>query len=149
MISKILVPTDGSESAKKAVRYAADLAKQTGSTIRLISVVDKSLYASQLVSAVAAPTHLIEPIEDYLWQAAEACLDDAERLCKRSGVPSKKVVRTGYPVDAIVREAERSKADLIVIGSHGKSTIKATILGSVTFGIIHKDMKVPVLVVRR
>jgi nucleotide-binding universal stress UspA family protein len=55
----------------------------------------------------------------------------------------------GHPVEEIIKEAEKSKMDLIVIGSHGKSAIKAAVLGSVTFGVIHKETKIPVLVVRR
>ena len=149
MISKILVPTDGSETAKKAARYAVGLAKQIGAAVRLVSVIDKSLFASQSVPSVAAPTHLIEPIEDYLRQVAEACLDNAERLCNKNGVQSKKIVRRGHPVEEIIKEAEKSKVDLIVMGSHGKSALKVAVLGSVTFGVIHKDTKVPVLVVRR
>ncbi len=46
-------------------------------------------------------------------------------------------------------EAEESRVDLIVIGSHGKSAFKAAALRSVTFGLIHKDTKIPALVVRR
>ncbi len=149
MISNILLPTDGSDTARKATRYAVDLAKQAGAIIRLVSVIDKSFYASKSVPAMAAPKRLIEPIEDYLRQTAEAYLDDAQRLCKRGSVQSKKVIRTGHPVEEIIKEAERSKVDLIVMGSHGKSALKAAVLGSVTFGIIHKDTKVPVLVVRR
>jgi len=52
-------------------------------------------------------------------------------------------------VEEIVNEATKSKADLIVIGSHGKSALKAAVLGSVTYGVMHKDAKIPVLIVRR
>ncbi len=149
MISTILVPTDGSETAKKATRYAVDLAKQTGAAIRLVSVIDKSFYTSKSVPSMAAPKGLIEPVEDYLEQAAEAYLDYAERLCRKGAVKSSQVIRRGHPAEEVLKEAERSKADLIVIGSHGKSALKAAVLGSVTFGIIHKDTKIPVLVVRR
>ncbi len=149
MISKILVPTDGSETAKKAAKYAVELAGQIGASITLVNVIDKSLFASQSVPSVATPTHLIEPIEDYLRQVAEACLEDVERLCEKKGVKSKKIVRRGHPVEEIIKEAEKSKVDLIVMGSHGKSALKVAVLGSVTFGVIHKDTKVPVLVVRR
>jgi len=149
MITNILLPTDGSATAKKAVRYAVELAKQTGATMRLLSVIDRSFYTSRSVPAVATPMRLVEPIEDYLKQVAQACLDDAESLCKKRGVRSKKVIRSGHPVEEIIKEAERSEADLVVMGSHGKSAIKAAVLGSVTFGVIHKNTKVPVLVVRR
>jgi nucleotide-binding universal stress UspA family protein len=149
MILKILVPTDGSKTAQKSVEYAIELAKQTGATITLLSVIDKSLFVTKSIPAVAAPTHLIEPIEDYLRQAADTYIEQAEKLCKENNVQSKKVIRSGHPEEEIIKEAEKSKVDIIVMGSHGRSAIKAAVLGSVTFGVIHKDTKVPVLVVRR
>jgi nucleotide-binding universal stress UspA family protein len=149
MIKKILVATDGSETSRKSVKYAVDLAKQTGANITLLSVIDKSLFVPQLVPAVATPTHLIEPIEDYLRQAAEAHIEEAEILCNKKGVQSKKIIRSGHPVEEIIKEAKKSKVDLIVTGSHGRNALKAAFLGSVAFGVIHKDSKIPVLVVRR
>jgi len=149
MISKILVPTDGSGTAKKATKYAVELAKQTGATIMFVGVIDKRGYLAQSIPATASPTRLMETVEDYLRQAAESYLKEAERLCGANGVQSRKVIRSGHPVEEIIKEAEKSKMDLIVIGSHGKSAIKAAVLGSVTFGVIHKETKIPVLVVRR
>ena len=149
MIKKILVPTDGSKTAVKSVGYAVSLAQQTDSTLILLSVIDKSIFVTKSVPAEATQLNIIEPIEDYLRQAAEAYLGEAEELCKKNGVKSKKVTRSGHPVEGIIAEAEKSKVDLIVMGSHGKSALKAAVLGSVTFGVIHKDTKIPVLVVRR
>jgi len=149
MISKILAATDGSEPAWKAVKYAAGLAKEVGAAITVLSVIDKSPLLTQSIPAVSAPTRLIEPVEDYLRQAAEAYLERAEKLCRRSGVKFKKVIRSGHPVDEIVKEAMKSKADLIVLGSHGRGAVRAAVLGSVTYGVLHKDAKIPVLVVRR
>src|SRR5208282_2207113 len=142
MISKILVPTDGSETARKAARYAVDLAKQTGATITLVSVIDQSFYPLQTIpDVVATPMRLREPIWDFLRQGAEAHLYNAEKLCKKKGIRSKTVIRTGHPVEEIMKEATKSKVDLIIMGSHGRSALKAAVLGSVTFGIIHKDTK--------
>jgi len=149
MISKILVPTDGSKPAKKSVEYAVQFAEQLGATIVLVSVIDKSLVVPQSIPVAATPTKLIEPIEDYLGRAAEAYLDEAEELCKKYNVPTRRVMRLGHPVEEIVKEAQRSKADLIIIGSQGRSALKAAVVGSVTFGIINKESKVPVLVVRK
>ena len=151
MISKILVPTDGSETANKSVKYAAGLAKQLGAKITLLSVIDINAgdFFAQTVSAVNSPTHLIEPIEDYLKQTAGAYIKEGERICKKNGIQSKKVIRSGHPVEEIVNEAVKSKVNLIVMGSHGRSALKAAFLGSVTFGVIHKDTKIPVLVVRK
>ena len=150
MISKILVPTDGSETANKSVNYAAGLAKQLGAKITLLSVIDINVgaFMAQTVSAVNSPTHLIEPMEDYLKQTAEAYIKEGERICTKNGIQSKKVIRSGHPVEEIVNEAVKSKVDLIVMGSQGRSALKAAFLGSVTFGVIHKDTKIPVLVVR-
>ena len=149
MISKILVATDGSETARKAVKYALGLAKQTGAMITLLSVIDKTLFLTKSIPGVATPTNLMEPIEDYLKQAAEAYIGEAERLCKKRGIKSKKVIRSGHPVEEIIKEAQKSKVDLIVMGSHGRSAMTAAVLGSVTSGVIHKDTKTPVLVVRK
>jgi len=149
MISKILVATDGSEVAWKSVEYAVELAKQTGATITLLYVIEKSFMIAGSVSHVDAPTHLIEPVEDYLKQVGEASLQEAESFCKKHGISSQKVIRAGHPVEEIIGEAEESKVDLIVLGSHGKSALKAAFIGSVVFGVIHKDTRIPVLIVRR
>lgn len=149
MISKILVPTDGSKAAKKSVEYAAEFARQTGATITIMTVIDKGSLVPLSISGAATPTHLIEPIEDYIRQAAEAYIDEAEGICAKNKVRASRVIRTGHPVEEIIKEAEKSKFDLIVIGSRGKSALKAVVLGSVTFGVINKETKVPVLVVRK
>lgn len=149
MITKILVATDGSETARKSIEYAVELAKQTGATVTLFSVIDKSFFIPQSMPAVATPTHLLEPIEDYLRQAAEVHLEEAERLCEKNKVQSKKAIRSGHPVEEIIKEAKKTQVDLIVMGSHGRSALEATFLGSVTFGVIHIDTKIPVLIVRR
>jgi nucleotide-binding universal stress UspA family protein len=149
MISRILVPTDGSETAAKAVKYAADLAQQTGARITLLGVVENNFYATPSLPASAVPTHLIEPIEEYIRQALAEMLKETEKAYAQRGIPMNTVIRTGHPVEEILQEAEKSNIDLIVIGSHGKSALKAALLGSVTFGIIHKDSRIPVLVVRK
>ena len=150
MIKKILVPIDGSETARSALKYAVDLARQTVSSIILLSVVDRSPYfGAPTVPSVSTPTHLLENMEDYLRQAAEAYVAEAEGLCKAKGVESRKVIGAGHPVEEILKTAETSKVDLIVMGSHGKSALGAALLGSVTIGLIHSETKFPVLVVRR
>ncbi len=149
MISKILVATDGSKTAWKAIEYAVELAKQTDATITVLAVIDKSLFVTRSIPPMMTSTHLREPLEDYLRQVAETDFEKAERLFRKKSVRSRKVIRTGHPVEEILKEAQKSKADLIVVGSHGRSALKAAVLGSVAFGVIHKDTKIPVLVVRR
>ena len=149
MISKILVPTDGSNTAQKAAKYAVDLAKKLKATIIILSVIDQRPYVSQTVPAAKTTLHIIEPIEDYLREAAEAYAGEIKKLCDKRGVRSKIVITSGHPVEDIVKQATKTKADLIVMGSHGKSALAAAVLGSVTYGVIHKDSKIPVMVVKR
>jgi len=149
MISKILVPTDGSKTAQKAASYAVDLAKQLHAAIIVLSVIDKRSLISQTVPAGATLLHVAESMEDYLREAAEAYDGQIKKLCEKKGVRSKTVITTGHPVEDIVKEAEKSKADLIVMGSHGESALEAAVLGSVAYGVIHKDTKIPILVVKR
>ena len=149
MISNILVPTDGSMAAQKAARYAIDLAKQLKCSIIVLSVIDNRSLMAQTISAQENVRHITEPIEDYLREAAEAYAREIKEICDENDVRSKILLTSGHPAEEITKEAESSNADLIVIGSHGRSALKAAFLGSVTYSIIHKETKVPVLVVKR
>ena len=149
MISKILVPTDGSKTAQKAAMYAVDLAKQLKATIIVLSVIDKRSFMGQTVPAGKTSRHVIEPIEDYLREAAEGYAGEITNLCDKNVVQSKTAIAAGHPVEVILKEAARAKVDLIIMGSHGKSALAAAVLGSVTYGVMHKDTKIPILIVRR
>jgi nucleotide-binding universal stress UspA family protein len=149
MISKLLVPTDGSRAAKKAAMYAVDLAKQLKASIIVLSVIDKRSFTGQTVPSTETARHVIEPIEDYLREAAEGYTGEIKKLCDKNGVQSKTIITARHPVEDIVKEASRAKANLIIMGSHGKSALAAAVLGSVTYGVIHKETKIPVLIVRR
>jgi nucleotide-binding universal stress UspA family protein len=149
MISNILVPTDGSETAQKAARYAIDLATQLKCSITVLSIVDNRSLIAQTIPAKESARHIIEPIEDYLRQAAEAYAGEIKDICDKKGVRSKILVISGHPAEEITKQAESSNADLIVMGSHGRSALAAALLGSVAYSIIHKETKIPVLVIRR
>ena len=149
MISKILVPTDGSEAAQKAARYGVDLAKKLKASVIVLSVIDNRSFVARAVPPSATALHVIEPTEDYLREAAEQYTRKIQKICDKKGVRSKIIITVGHPVEVITKEAERLKGTLIVMGSHGKSAFAAAFLGSVTYGVIHKDTKIPVLVVRR
>jgi nucleotide-binding universal stress UspA family protein len=139
-ISKILVPSDGSKTAKRAAAYAVDLAKQRKASIIALSVIDQRSLIVQTVSASNTARHTVEPIKDYLREAAERYAGEIKKLCDKSGVASKISIKVGHPVEEIVKEAKRSKVGLIVMGSHGRSALSATVLGSVSYGVIHNDI---------
>ena len=148
MIRNILIATDGSETAMKAAEYAAGLAKQTGATVTALSVVDESIFMSKSVPGAATPTHLTEPIGDYLRQAAAGYLEATKDLCGKHGIQVKTLIRSGHPVQEIIWEAEESGTDLIVVGSRGRSALLASVIGSVAYGVVHRETKIPVLIVR-
>lgn len=148
MISKILVPSDGSKTAQKAARYAVDLAKQLKASLVVLSVIDQRSLVAKTVPASKTALHTIEPVEDYLREAAEGYTAEIKKLCDKNGVSAKISLKTGHPVEEILKEAKRSKANLIVMGSHGRSALSATVLGSVSYGVIHKDTRIPILLVR-
>src|SRR5208283_3955673 len=149
VISNILVPSDGSKTAQRAAAYAVDLAKQLKASIIVLSVIDQRSLIAQTASASQTARHTIEPIEDYLREAAEGYAGEIKKLCDKSGVVSTISIKMGHPVEVIVKEAKRSKANLIVMGSHGRSALSATVLGSVSYGVIHNDKSIPILIVRR
>ena len=124
MISKILVPVDGSKVSQKAAKYAVELAKQTGATLKLLSVIDNRFIIEQAVSASTSPTHLKEVVEDYLKQSAQAATDAIIKLCKQNRIQCKAAIRTGHPVEEIVSEAKKSKVDLIVMGPMAKAHLR-------------------------
>ncbi len=149
MVSKILVPTDGSKTAEKAVGYAIDLAKQLNASVIILSVIDNRALVAQAIPAFDTPVNVTETVDDYLREAAKEIAAEVEKLCDKSGVRSETVISRGHPVDEITKEAKKLKADLIVIGSHGRSALAAAVLGSIAYGVVHNETKVPVLIVRR
>jgi nucleotide-binding universal stress UspA family protein len=148
MIKRILMATDGSATSVRALKTAVELAKKTRAKLTLVGVIDNRLYVGRTMLAEDLPTRLAEPVEDYLMQVAGAYLADASTFCGREGVEPEIVIRTGHPVEEILKEARRSKADMLVMGSHGKSGI-GSVMGSVTYGVLHGESRVPVLVVRK
>jgi nucleotide-binding universal stress UspA family protein len=149
MISTILVPTDGSKTSQKAGIYAVDLAKQLDASIIVISVMDKRLRVNRTMPVGRSSPGVAESIDDYQQETAERFVGAIKKLCDKKDVQSKTVIKSGHPVEEIVKEAVKSKADLIIMGTHGQSALAAAALGSVTYGVIHKDAEIPILLVRR
>jgi nucleotide-binding universal stress UspA family protein len=148
MIKRILMATDGSKTSVRALKTAVELAKKTEAKLILVGVIDNRLYVGRTMLAEDSPTRLAEPVEDFLMQAAGAYLADATKLCGREGVEPEIVIRKGHPVEEIQKEARRSRADLLVMGSHGHSGI-GSVMGGVAFGVLHGESRVPVLIVRK
>jgi nucleotide-binding universal stress UspA family protein len=147
-IKNILVATDGSRGAGKAVKYAAGLARQLGAVVTVLQVVDVTALAAPGVNPLVSAAKIAMDVRDILARAADRNVATTAAQVRKQGPRARTSVRSGVPVEEIVSEAKRQKADLIVLGSQGRSAFKAAMLGSVAYGVIHRSSKIPVLVVR-
>ena len=135
MFARIVVGTDGSETAKQAVREAAQLAKQTGAALYIVSAFDPVPPGRLREERLAAPSdieHTLGPTED-----VDATLADAAQAVDDAGVEVRTIARQGEPADAILDVAEEENADLIVVGNKGMTGAKRFLLGSVPNKVSH------------
>jgi len=144
----ILVATDGSRVAQKAVRYASGLARKLGVSVTLLEVVDVASLIAAGTSPPVMPGNILMETKDLLRRAASERLDLVMAEFKKRGLRVRKAVRVGSAAEEIVKEAKRIRADLIILGSHGRSALKAAVLGSVAYGVIHRS-STPVLIVQK
>lgn len=147
MFSHILVPVDGSAASDRAVHIAAATAKAFGGHVLVVYVVDAYPF-----SGVGADMAFAQG--DYLEAAtaeANRVIFRAREHCQASGVAVTTSVVEGQSVYAAIIEAAKAAgpvgADLIVMGSHGRTGLEKLILGSVTAQVLSHS-HVPVMVVR-
>src|SRR3954447_16209018 len=135
MFSRIVVGTDGSETAKQAVREATQLAKQTGASLDVVSAFDpvpSSRLREERLEAPSDIEHAVNPQED-----VNAILREAEDDVSGTGVNVQTFARQGEAADAILDVAEAQNADLIVVGNKGMTGAKRFLLGSVPNKVSH------------
>ena len=141
---KILVATDGSRPALRAVKYAAKLVGQlssASSSITLISVHDDVglRHAMNFVGRAA--------VADYLRALSEKELKPASKMLASAGVKHDMEIRTGHVSHEIVACAKSGRFDLIVLGAKGRSAVSDLLLGSVAQRVL-ATAKTPVLLVK-
>jgi nucleotide-binding universal stress UspA family protein len=135
MFKSIVVGTDGSDTARKAVRAAVDLAGTLGATLDIVSAYEPVPAQRLRQEARQAPADLqwtITPRED-----VEATLAEAAEELEGIGVAVRTYAREGDPADAILDVAEERGADLIVVGNKGMTGAKRFLLGSVPNKVSH------------
>lgn len=139
MYDEILVPTDGSAAAERAIEHAVDLATRYDARIHAFYVVDTSAYAA----LEGAGTVVVDALEDQGREAVGRIIAAAED----AGVPAERVVREGSPHRNILDYVDEAGIDLVVMGTHGRRGIDRYLLGSVTERVV-RSSPVPVLTVR-
>ena len=137
MYDTILIPTDGSEGTDEAVRQGLELAQAFDATVHALYVVDQTYPAAQW-------DFTTEREENIATMAVDAVAAEAEKI----GVRIEKRVRRGVPHEEIIAYAEGNDADLIVMGTHGRTGIDRFVsAGSVTERVV-RFSPVPVLTAR-
>lgn len=145
MYKRILVPVDGSRTSALGLQEAIRLAKSGKAKLRLIHVVDESVALQD-----SAYTFGTEDMLGILKKGGEQSLKQALALVARHGIkPESKLVEsfTGRVADIIVGDAKKWRADLIVMGTHGRRGFSHMVLGSDAEMVIRLS-PVPVLLVR-
>jgi len=143
LFSKILAAVDGSPDAKKALDYAISLAKTYGSTLTVMYVVHRRVYVAAEEAGFTPTAALIHDMEEQ----GKKILDEAKRTAQSRGVELDTVLVHGIPAEEILKKAEAEKYDMIVVGSRGRTSVKAFLLGSVSDKVSH-HAKCPVLIVK-
>ena len=138
MYSTILVPTDGSAGADAALEEAIDLAAAFDATVHSLYVAD--------TSAAQPETGYVDIVESFE-RIGEETTTEAVDQAERAGVEAVGAVRTGLPHRTILDYAEEAGADLIVMGTHGRTGLERYLLGSVTEKVV-RTADAPVLTIR-
>ena len=135
MFERIVVGTDGSDTASEAVRHATALAKATGGSLDVVSAFEPVAEERLREEAAEVPgdvAHGIGPRED-----VNVALEAAAGPARAEGINVHTHPREGDPADAILDVAEEVNADLIVVGNKGMTGAKRFLLGSVPNKISH------------
>jgi universal stress protein A len=139
-VKRILAPTDFSAYSNDALDYAATLAKQFGAEIVLVHVIESMYYSVTDTFTVV----------DHLWaleKTAGALLDNARAQLAEKNVAVKSRLASGSAADEILKAAAEEKADLIVMGTRGRTGVSHLLLGSVAERVV-RQANCPVLTVR-
>jgi len=143
-IKRILVPTDFSEPSTEAQATALSFARAFGATIDVVHVAVEATYAlPPPVDVATVPLDMSRVLEQ-----VGRSLSDEEARVRAAGIPCESNLLVGRPDTEIVAHAEKTHADLIVMGTHGRSGIGHALLGSVAERVV-QHARCPVLIVPR
>lgn len=141
MYKRILIPVDGSPTGQKALQHGLALAKEQNAKVILAYVVEQL--------QVWATEGQID-LGEVMREGGKTILAESQETARKAGVEAELVlVEAGVQRTAhsLVQQAGKSKADLIVMGTHGRRGIDHLIMGSVAEGVV-RTAPVPVLLIR-
>jgi nucleotide-binding universal stress UspA family protein len=145
MYKRILVPVDGSDTSKRGLRAALELADDAAS-VRVVNVVDENLIPASRPVKIGGDREFIASLK----ARGEQVLKEARAAVARKRVRSDCVQRLSGPrtvSEAILDEAAKWRADVIVMGTHGRRGLRRLLMGSDASHVL-REAAVPVLLVR-
>lgn len=128
VFEKILIATDGSVKNQAAVKKGLELARECGSVIYAVYVIDETTFTSAQAGVMTGEIYTV------LKEEGEKAVGQVERIA--DGVKPETFVLSGSPARVIAEFAVKHDVDLIVVGSQGKSGLERLILGSVAESVI-------------
>ncbi|MBU3679484.1 MAG: universal stress protein [Candidatus Kapabacteria bacterium] len=142
-VSSILVPTDFSENAQKALDLAKEIARGTNATLHLIHVVEPVVYPADWSYAQVGFADLERELETNMQKELNTMAD----LLKKEGYKVETAILRGRASDEICAYAKDHKASIVAIGTHGRGGLEHFLFGSTTERVLRKA-PCPVLSVR-
>ena len=144
MYQRILVPVDGSPTSERALQEALRLAGQQSGRLELVHVLGD-------VRLMEANSYInYAEMKDAMTSAGKKLLEQTQMAAQQSGTAAEvKLLEAGGAriASAIVEEARQWQADLIVIGTHGRTGFSRVLFGSVAEGVV-RTAQIPVLLIR-
>lgn len=137
MYERILLPTDGSENAERAIEQAIGLATTYDASLHLLYVVDVNHMSSDTAENL---------MHDKLEQTGHAAVDEIADRAQQAGITVSSAVIPGTPAQEILTYAEDHDIDLIVMGTRGRTGFNRLLVGSVTEKVVRLS-DIPVLTV--
>jgi len=141
-LRKVLIATDGSESAEKAASFGVEIARLSGAKVYAIYVIDTTPYYSIPLDQVWS-----KEVYEQFDKVGHEITSDVVESARAAGLEAESIVLKGNPPERILNFSEEQNVDMIVVGSHGKGGFERLVIGSVSEKIV-RHAKVPVLVVR-
>jgi len=142
-IKTILFPTDYSNGARAAMDHAISLAKDYHAKLILLYVIQDISIAEWYIPSSISAGELIEDMQKSAWQEMDKWFSEVSKQVK----DVEKMVVRGVPFVEIIQTAKERNADLIVIGTHGRTGIDHMLFGSTAEKVVRKAA-CPVLTVR-
>jgi nucleotide-binding universal stress UspA family protein len=144
MYQRILVPVDGSETSSAALQEAIKLAQQMGAQLKLVHVIENA----RVFDAEGMVGY--ETLRDIATHSGKQILARAQQMTAEAGLEAETVLLeagSDRNESVIVAEAQQWAAEIIVIGTHGRSGISRLLFGSVAEGVV-RGATMPVLLIR-